>query len=146
MVWAAFVKWEKYVIEDISPFYHSAIHMHGFCLEIPLGNRGSMVEEAGYLSDTLGEFTECIGVQVGQRKSWGICLAWFQYNMVNYTMELHTVLQWWIMVKLGTHKRHRQAMGCLLWIFGENQVSHVLTRLPLVPHICVSELGEHWFR
>ena len=23
---------------------------------------------------------------------------------------------------------------------------HVLTHLPLVPHICVSELGQHWFR
>ena len=60
---------------------------------------------------------------------------------------------------LWAHKRHPfislsgelWGVNCIYIFFLENcfvvlVISCILTHLPLVPHICVSESGEHWLR
>ena len=42
--------------------------------------------------------------------------------------------------------RSRCVINCLQWQKIIRECICVLTHLPLVPHICVSELGHHWFR
>ena len=40
------------------------------------------------------------------------------------------------------YKTNTMSVKCML---GDG-FCQLLTHLPLVPHICVSELGQHWFR
>ena len=96
------------------------------------------------------------------------------WNAVQYNMIIHTSLTEYKSVSI--HKKHpiSRTMGFLLWWFFRkltklimvphngtalyhkflvdlwNIFTHILqdclTHLPLVPHICISESGQHWFR
>ena len=59
--------------------------------------------------------------------------AWFSICPLKYTCANLAYIQYLAILK---------TLGCM----STPELSNALTHLPLVPHICVSKLDQHWFR
>ena len=75
--------------------------------------------------------------EVTQNSSLGthceIALRWTPQNLTNSNSIVVKLMAWWC-----------KATGIKATLY--RRIIFSLTHLPLVLHICVSELGQHWFR